>query len=75
MAHDEASDAVAKMRAALGAGDVRLARALARPLAAAGDEEAARLLEATAIDKRAFAIGGGALALGLFYLVAFILGR
>ena len=66
---------VAKMRAAFGAGNVRLARALARELEGSGSEEAARLREATEVDRRAFAIGGAALALGLLYLFAFILLR
>ncbi len=69
------ADAVEKMRAAFGAGNLRLARELARPLAAEGNEEAAELLARTEVDKRAFAIGGGALALGLLYLLVFILLR
>ncbi|HLV60574.1 MAG TPA: hypothetical protein VKY51_04145 [Fredinandcohnia sp.] len=66
---------VARMRAAYAAGDVRQARAVARELAQGKDEEAARLLAATEVDRRAFAIGGAALALGLLYLFAFILLR
>ena len=69
---------VESMRAAFAAGDVRRARELARELVEAegpGAEEARRVLAATAIDRRALAIGAGALALGLLYLVVFILVR
>lgn len=77
MAHKDETD-LGKMRAAFGAGNLRQARALARALVAeggAGGDEARALLEATEVDKRAFAIGGGALALGLLYLLVFILLR
>lgn len=62
------------MRAAYRAGNVREARALARAVGAE-HEEARALLRASDIDPRALAIGGGALALGLFYLLVFILLR
>lgn len=69
---------VENMKAAFAAGDVRRARRIARDILGAegpGAEEARRILEATAIDRRALVIGSGALALGFFYLVAFILLR
>jgi len=78
MAKNDTPVGVENMRAAFAAGDVRRARELARALAEAEGpvgEEARRLLERTAIDPRALAIGAGAFGLGLLYLVVFVLLR